>query len=716
MSDEFETKSLNFTGGTSTTTIKIETTAKRAYIDDVVVTAEAPSSPPVITSPTTAGGIAGQAFTYQITASNSPMSFGALSLPAWASINTSSGVISGATPTAGTNVVTISASNSVGVGSTNLTITILPSGGGGGVTNTIFSENFGTPTGTTTLAAYASGTAPATFQNKGLLVFGQGGQASPADVRVTSVSSNYPSASGGGNIWFTTTSGAYGLSIEGINAASHNGLALNFGYYKNVATNHAAFSVDYWNGSAWVTVANTSTDLFNESASAGQGWYAAKTLSLPAGAQINGLKLRFVKDGTLGIRIDDVKLTGVAATASPSVSATGSLSAVNTVYGTASPSPASFTVSGANLAAGITVVPPAGFEVSATSPNSFAGKGNSVIVGSAGTVASTTVFVRLAADTDVGNYSGNIVCSSVGASNATVTTILSTVSANPITVTADFLRKTYGNPDPELTYQSFETAPFSGALVRDAGENVGSYRIRRGNLTAGTNYAISFIENDMEIMRKNLSIVAGEISKPFGQTLSLGSGQTNFLSSGLANGETVGTVTLTASGGTQIHDAPGIYVLTPSAATGGTFTAANYDINYAPGTLTVTAPSLSDWAAQYPGLNDSSPTGDPDGDGVPNLVEYFMGLDPVSASGEIPGYGVVMSNLASISLTYRRAKGISGVSAAVQASGDLSEMNWVTNGVQETVVDKGAYEEVTATVTNAPGETRKFMRLRVSQP
>jgi len=178
----------------------------------------------------------------------------------------------------------------------------------------------------------------------------------------------------------------------------------------------------------------------------------------------------------------------------------------------------------------------------------------------------------------------------------------------------------------------------------------------------------------------------------------------------------VGTVTLTASGGTQMHDAPGVYVLTPSAVTGGTFLAANYDINYAPGTLTVTAPSLSDWAAQHPGLTDSTPTGDPDGDGVPNLMEYFMGLDPVSASGEVPGYGMVMSNPTTMSLTYRRAKGITGVSSTVLTIGDLSSTNWGTNGVQETVTDKGAYEEVTATVTNAPGETRKFMRLRVSQP
>ena len=69
-----------------------------------------------------------------------------------------------------------------------------------------------------------------------------------------------------------------------------------------------------------------------------------------------------------------------------------------------------------------------------------------------------------------------------------------------------------------------------------------------------------------------------------------------------------------------------------------------------------------------------------------------------------------------MSMTYRRAKGLTNVESAVQTIGDLSNTNWGTNGVQETVTDQGNHEEVTATVTNAPGETRKFMRLKVSQP
>lgn len=87
---------------------------------------------PVITSTNTASGTVGQTFTYTITAMNSPTSFGATGLPFGLSVISSNGIISGTPTAAGTTTATISASNSVGVGSTNLTITILPSGGGRG--------------------------------------------------------------------------------------------------------------------------------------------------------------------------------------------------------------------------------------------------------------------------------------------------------------------------------------------------------------------------------------------------------------------------------------------------------------------------------------------------------------------------------------------------------------------------------------------------------
>jgi hypothetical protein len=203
-------------------------------------------------------------------------------------------------------------------------IALIAAGWMGAVANaqtTVFSENIGTPTGTTTLAAYATGTAPATFQNKGTLTYGQGEQTSPADVRSTSVSSVYTGSSGGGNVYFTSTSGAYGFSIESINASTYTSLQLTYGYRKESASALPTVSVDYWNGTAWVTVANASTTLFNEAANASSAWYLAKTLSLSADAQINGLKIRFVKSGAIAFRIDDIKLTGTLASGSgPTIS------------------------------------------------------------------------------------------------------------------------------------------------------------------------------------------------------------------------------------------------------------------------------------------------------------------------------------------------------------------------------------------------------------
>lgn len=700
-SGEFETKSLNFTGGTSGTTITIETTAKRAFLDDVAVYAEAPSSPPVITSPSTAGGIAGQAFSYQITASNAPTSYGATNLPAWASINTTNGLISSPNPIAGTNVVTISASNSVGVGSTNLTITILPSGGGG-TTSTIFSENMGTPSGTTAIGSNI-------FQNSGALSF-----VGTGDVRSTTSSSGYTGASGGGSVFITQTANFF-FEISGINTTAYSNLVLSFGHFKSTTAGSNELAVE-------VSADGATYSPLSYSRPTGSGtatWLlVTPTGTIPATAN---LRLRFRQTSTsTQFRIDDVKLTGVAATSTPSISASGSLSAVDTIYGTASANPTSFTISGTNLAVGITVAPPTGFQLSATNTSNFASGGSPITIGSSGTVSNTTVFVRLAADTAVGTYSGNIVCSSPGASNVVVATVASTVSPKPISVTADSVRKTYGASDPELTYTPSEVVPFSGSLVRDAGEAAGSYRIRQGSLTAGSNFVISFTEVDFAILKKRLSVTADNRTKSFGQPLTLGAGQTGFTTSEMGGTDKIDTVTITASGGTEANDPAGTYVLTPSAPVGQNFAIGNYDIYYTPGTLTVTEGSttvtLSDWATQN-GLSgaDAAPDADPDHDGVSNLMAYYMGLDPKGGHGLV-GYGLKAVTDSSLSLTFRRSKGVTGVSAVVQASWDLASSSWNTPGVQESVVDKGSYEEVTATVTNTPGETKKFMRLRVTAP
>ena len=79
---------------------------------------------PVITSPATAGGNDGSPFSYQITATNNPTSYGATGLPPGLAVSATSGLISGTPVGQGTFTVTIRATNSTATATATLTITI----------------------------------------------------------------------------------------------------------------------------------------------------------------------------------------------------------------------------------------------------------------------------------------------------------------------------------------------------------------------------------------------------------------------------------------------------------------------------------------------------------------------------------------------------------------------------------------------------------------
>jgi RHS repeat-associated protein len=85
------------------------------------------ASPPVVTSATTAAGTVSVAFTYAITATNSPMSYSVSgAMPAGLTLNASTGVIAGTPTQSGTFNVTIGAANGAGSGTAALAITINP--------------------------------------------------------------------------------------------------------------------------------------------------------------------------------------------------------------------------------------------------------------------------------------------------------------------------------------------------------------------------------------------------------------------------------------------------------------------------------------------------------------------------------------------------------------------------------------------------------------
>lgn len=82
-----------------------------------------------------------------------------------------------------------------------------------------------------------------------------------------------------------------------------------------------------------------------------------------------------------------------------------------------------------------------------------------------------------------------------------------TLTINPASlhVTANAATKTYGSQDPNFTYtvsgylNGDNTSIFSGSLGRTPGEDVGTYPITLGTLSAGGNYTIVFTGNELTI-------------------------------------------------------------------------------------------------------------------------------------------------------------------------------------------------------------------------
>ncbi len=163
------------------------------------------------------------------------------------------------------------------------------------------------------------------------------------------------------------------------------------------------------------------------------------------------------------------------------ITLTGSLTARSTTYGTASTA-ASFTVSGTGLTGDLTVTPPAGFETTLTEGSGY---GATTVITASGTLANTTVYVRLAAATAPGNYSGNITVSGGGASSETLAIPSSTVSTKELPLTgAAVTTKPY-----DTTTAATITGTLSGIVGSDDVSFTGTGTFASAN--AGTGIAVT---------------------------------------------------------------------------------------------------------------------------------------------------------------------------------------------------------------------------------
>jgi len=166
-----------------------------------------------------------------------------------------------------------------------------------------------------------------------------------------------------------------------------------------------------------------------------------------------------------------------------------------------------------------------------------------------------------------------------------------TVTAAALTITANSASKVYGIA---LTFKGTEfiatgllgTDTVTSVTLNSAGAAataaVGSYPIIPSAAvgTGLTNYTITYVNGTLTVTPATLTITAGNVSKAYGQIVTL----TAFTATGLLNADTVTSVTLT-SAGAGAAAVPGQYPIVPSAAVGTGLT--NYTILYVNGVLTV---------------------------------------------------------------------------------------------------------------------------------
>jgi hypothetical protein len=196
--------------------------------------------------------------------------------------------------------------------------------------------------------------------------------------------------------------------------------------------------------------------------------------------------------------------------------------------------------------------------------------------------------------TDAGNYTFN-----------TTATTTANITPAALTITANSRTKTYGQlvtfAGTEFTTSGLQgTDSVNTVTLASAGAALGAtvagspYSIVPSAAvgTGLSNYNINYVNGTLTVSPAALTITAKNQTKTYGTTFTFSG--TEFTASGLLNGDTLTSVTLTSAGAaaTATVTAPGPnYVITASAAAGSGL--GNYSIIYVSGTLTVTPAALT---------------------------------------------------------------------------------------------------------------------------
>jgi len=272
------------------------------------------------------------------------------------------------------------------------------------------------------------------------------------------------------------------------------------------------------------------------------------------------------------------------------------------------------------------------------------------LTGALATTASST--------TNIGTY--GITQGTVAASSNYAVTYVGnnvTVGTRAITVTADPKSMTYGNSTPSLTYAVgglglVNSDTLSGALATTANStsNIGTYGITQGTVAASSNYAVTYVGNNVTVGTRAITVTADPKSMTYGNSTPSLTYAVGGL--GLVNSDTLSGALATTAASTSNIGAYGITQGTLAASANYALTYVGDNVTIGTRAITVTAAAKSmAYGDAVPTLTQSVTSGSlVNGDTLSGAL-----VTTASSTSNIGTYGITQGTLAALSnyaLTY----------------------------------------------------------------
>lgn len=258
---------------------------------------------------------------------------------------------------------------------------------------------------------------------------------------------------------------------------------------------------------------------------------------------------------------------------------------------------------------------------------------------------------------------------------------------------------------------ALEASTITAATINAAnnwfGSNAPSASLFTGAVTYSPNLILTLSATPTSVVtgQTTATIVAGITSNTSGTT-----GFTVPDSTPVAFSATLGTIS-PAAGTLAAGSKSATY--TPTASSGAGTASATVDGQVVSAGLAIVSPfrnwQLTNFTAEADNTAIAGEAADPDNDGLSNLIEYALGLNPNAFTVTSV---VVDTTTGALCLTAPKNSAATDITCLVEVSGDL--VAWTTN---DTTIDTNT-STLLCVLDNTPltGATRRFIRLKITKP